>query len=280
MRHSRKSRQQQESRRLLCERLSRVLASRESYARFVRAISRGTQPMPKPKLPKWLVWRCLRKARGQKAPADLPKTPKMLLICPGDKFGMLTAVEPLESAKNGMLRWKFRCDCGTEFQRRSADIQRYLRLIGWASCKECYVKTGGWEALKAQCVEPVAPILVPDRTPAPIPTTAPTTTTPEVKAVAPRKPRFIAKYQGDEEMRANILAIQVFIAERRKFIKVTTIDDICWHMKIDRREVLRLTEMLLRGRLLERKTCAQSAGFVLGVKAKSLTTEKQANSAT
>ena len=32
----------------------------------------------------------------------------------GQKFGMLTAIKPIKSDKNGKIRWLFDCDCGNQ----------------------------------------------------------------------------------------------------------------------------------------------------------------------
>lgn len=90
----------------------------------------------------------------------------------GQRYGQLVAVKPLYSVK-GKWIWLFRCDCGAEVERKTADVSKGLKLGHVQACPECVRKnvseqrrTHGmshdplyavWHSMKLRCFCPTYP---------------------------------------------------------------------------------------------------------------------------
>ncbi|MBQ9980168.1 MAG: hypothetical protein IJP23_03830 [Oscillospiraceae bacterium] len=52
---------------------------------------------------------------------SIPKTGYMRDIT-GQRFGRLTALQPVSRGKNGAVKWLFKCDCGTQHVALAANV--------------------------------------------------------------------------------------------------------------------------------------------------------------
>ncbi len=82
-------------------------------------------------------------------------------VAPGDVFGRLVALEPVDA---GRATWRFRCTCGVELTRPLATVRASLRSMAWASCPECFRKAGGKRGVTALTFDDVT-IFMPEKEP-------------------------------------------------------------------------------------------------------------------